>query len=409
MDRCGEDGATATFEVLAFDRLFRDRPEPAFLMDPLILDAAGQLVGFWTAERMETGFIVFPYRCDELTLYGPLQETGARIPCRARIELFGHLQVRSDIDLFTAEGRPWISIKGWEDKRFDLPPSFYRFWKNPIREVLGKDWGPLMRTSDPPGPFAACSLDNPLGRADGIWKRVWAHIVLGPEERDAYDALKGNEEQQSEWLLGRTAAKDAFRDLVRIETGIRLGPGDVVLVQDASGRLRVEGPWRRDPRLKGLRPALSLSHSNGRALAWVTAPEGQECRIGIDLAGPPGAEDLRDVVALSDDEARLIEERTPSEREEWRLRFACARKSLARTLEAGSPSENRAIRIVGWGTQPGTLLASRSSDKDGAPSAGSSKPVVVHTLREKGWTVAWTWLATQEIQDVDTVQRTALP
>ncbi len=408
VDRCGEDGATATFEVLSFDRLLRDRPAPAFRMDPLVLDAAGQLVGFWTAERLETGFIVFPYRCDTLTLYGPLQETGARIACRARIELFGHLQVRSDIELFTAEGKPWMTVKGWEDKRFDLPASFHRFWKDPIREALSEDWGAVMRASDPPGPFACRSLRNPLGRAEGIWKKVWAHIVLGPEERDAYDALEGSEEQQSAWLLGRTAAKDAFRDLVRIETGIRLGPGDIVLVQDPSGRLRIEGPWRRHPRLAGLRPVLSLSFHSGRALAFAQDLKGDTRRIGVDLAGLPDAGDGRDAGGLSAGEARLIEERPPPEREEWRARFACARKSLAGALDGGTPSGPCTIEIVGWGRQPGTLLASWSSEKEEGPSARPSKPAVVHTRREKDWIVAWTWLATQEIRDVDTVQRTAL-
>ena len=392
VDRWGEDGGTATFEVLPFDGLFKGHPSPTFLMDPLILDAAGQLVGFWTTEHLETGFIVFPYRCDDLALYGPLQRTGAQIACRAKIELFGHLQVRSDIDLFTQEGRPWMSIKGWEDKRFDLPAPFYRFWKDPIQQGLSEDWEPSMQQA--PGPLAVCSLDNPLGRADGIWKSVWSHIVLGPEEREAYAALNGNEQAQMEWLLGRTAAKDAFRALVQRQAGIRLGPGDVVLSEDASGRPRIEGPWQQDQRLKGLRPALSLSHTNGRALAWAVEANGQECRIGIDLAELHATETVTDALTLSEGETRLLEEQGLSERVEWRIRFACARQSLARALGAGTPAESRAIEIMGWGEKAGTVLASPSSKGERDTSADPSQPVVVHTLREKDWIVAWTWIAT---------------
>jgi acyl transferase domain-containing protein/phosphopantetheinyl transferase len=409
VDRWGEDGATATFEILPFDRLFRGRPAPGFLVDPLILDAAGQLVGFWTTEHLETGFIVFPYRCDELRLYGPPRPAGTKVACRANIQLFGHLQVRSDIDLLTPEETPWMSLRGWEDKRFDLPVPFYRFWKDPIRAGMSEDWEPSLLASHMPVPGAARSLDNPLGRADGIWKSVWAHMVLGHEERTAFEALSGNEEGQLEWLLGRTAAKDAFRALAERQLGVRLGPGDIELSQGRSGRTQFKGPWQQDPRLKALQPAVCLSHSNGRVLAWVAAaPDGQACGMGIDLAQIPAQEGSLDALPLSDDEVRLLNEMDPSKRQEWALRFRCAKKSLAKALGAASTIEPNGIDILGWGSPAGTLLASPAREDDFRAWINPSYPAVVHTVREKDWIVAWTWIAMQENKDGSTAQRTAL-
>ncbi len=408
VDRWAKDGATATFEVLPFGRLFRERPSPAFTMDPLVLDAAGQLVGFWTMEHMDTGFIVFPYRCDELSLYGPLQETGTRIACQARIELFGHLQVRSNIDLLTPEGGLWMSIKGWEDKRFDLPEPFYRFWKDPIREGLSEEWEPPGAASPPSHSVTACSLENPLGKAEGIWTMVWSHMVLRPEEREEFAGMNGNEIGQEEWLLGRTAAKDAFRKLVERQSGVRLGPGDVVLSQDASGQPRIEGPWQQHPRLQGLRPALSVAHTSERGLAGAAAADGPGCKIGVDLARVPANEDAGTIPHLSEDETRLIEEQDPSQQTEWKVRFACARQSLAKALGDGSATDPRSLEIVGWGSQEGTLLVAPSRRKDPGSSVNPLQPVTAYTFRKGKWIVAWTWIAAQEIQDVDVVQRTTL-
>jgi hypothetical protein len=253
-----------------------------------------------------------------------------------------------------------------------------------------------MDASELPGPIAACELDNPLGRADGIWKMVWSHMVLSPEEKEEYARLNGNAEGQVEWLLGRTAAKDAFRILVQRQAGIRLGPGDVVLSQDASGQPRIEGPWQQDPRLQGLRPALSLSHANGGALVRAVVADGQDGRIGVALGELPALQDARDGLTLSEAETRLIEEREPSDREEWKVRFACARQSLARALGADSATVPRAIEIVGWGTQEGTLLASPLWEKVHGLSVNPLQPVIVHTLREENWIVACTWMAAQE-------------
>jgi hypothetical protein len=233
-------------------------------------------------------------------------------------------------------------------------------------------------------------------------------MVLGPEEREEFAGLNGNEKGQTEWLLGRTAAKDAFRALVERQAGIRLGPGDVVLSVDASGRARIEGPWQKDPRLQDLRPILALAHTNDPPLAWAAAADGQDCRIGVHLSQIPAGQDILDAVALSEKETRLIEERDPSERLEWKARFACARQSLAKALGDGSATEPPAVEIVGWGSREGTLLASPLREKDPGSSVNALQPVMVRTLRRKSWIVAWTWIAAQETRHVDVVKRTTV-
>ncbi len=392
VDRWAEDGAVATFEVLPFDRLFKGLSSPKFLADPLILDAAGQLVGFWTAEHLERGFIVFPYRCEELTLYGPLQPPGTRITCRARIELFGHLQVRSDIDLVAPGGRLWMSLRGWEDKRFDLPDSFHRFWKDPSRHRLAETWDEAIGGSEPPGPHGACWLEDPTGATEGIWERVWAHIVLDPEERAEYEQGHKTGKRRTDWLLGRTAVKDAFRALVEKAHGLQLGPQDIQVHRNGGGPPRLGGLWEHEPRLRGVRPEVTLSHAGGSSLAWVLQANGSGYGIGVDMERLPPPEGAWERWAFTEEEERLLAEKPPSEREEWKVRFWCAKESLGKALGTGLSGGPRTVTILGWGPKEDTLLAAPAGPGGSPAALAASHPVVVHTCRRKEWIVAWTWI-----------------
>ena len=394
VDLWGSDGATASFAVLPFDRLFRDQATPRFCTDPLILDAAGQLVGFWTAEHLDRGFIVFPYRCEEVTLHGPLQPAGNPIGCRARIELFGVNQVRSHIEMVDPDGRTWMTLRGWEDKRFELPDLFHRFWKAPLEHGLSGTWPPPTETDEAAPPSASCRVETPIDPAEGIWRDVWAHIVLAPGEREAYRELRDHPKRQLDWLLGRTAAKDAVRTLLSRLGGVQLGPADVEIHREPSGPPRVSGPWQEHPGLRALRPIVSLSHAGGAAVAWAMDANGLAQGVGVDLEKLPGPEGAWREMAFSDRERALLEERDAEERDEWEMRFWCGKESLAKAIGTGLDSGPGAVEIVGWGEAPGTLLA-RPARK--APPAEGGEPgegILLHTRRDGDWIAAWTWIPT---------------
>src|SRR5262245_64694837 len=57
MDRWGADGAEATLRALPPEGLFRTRDGRSLVTDPVLLDQPGQVVGFWTAEHLATGFV----------------------------------------------------------------------------------------------------------------------------------------------------------------------------------------------------------------------------------------------------------------------------------------------------------------------------------------------------------------
>jgi len=410
VDQWGEDGTEATLEVLPFDRLFSSHPAPKLLMDPIVLDAVGQLVAFWGVETYGRGFTAFPYYCESVSLYGPPLKTGTRVHSRARIHLFGVNQVRADFDVLGPDRRVWMSMQGWEDRRFDLPEIFYRFWKHPLEHSLGRPLGLGIPEAGPPYPLAACTLDNPLPPDDTFWKDVWAHIVLGQGERAVYRSLKGRENRRVEWLLGRTVAKDAFRDLVQKQYGLKLGPADIEITRDESGCPRIGGPWRDDVRLENVKPVLSIAHASGSAIALVALPTCGHYRIGIDLEN---LEERRSggwaSLAFSETEKALLAKMSASALEEWELRFWCAKESLGKALGTGLASGPRAVEIVGCDVSSGTVLARPRPDRPQSHRSGDwSAAIPVSTRREGNWIVAWTFFEDHVQEQCHDDQRTGI-
>ena len=83
VERAGRNGCSATLEALPHAQLFTDNPRPAFLFDPVLLDAAGQVVAYWFWEAIEKGTDLFPYRVGAFHCYAPAPPTGTLLECRA--------------------------------------------------------------------------------------------------------------------------------------------------------------------------------------------------------------------------------------------------------------------------------------------------------------------------------------
>ncbi len=62
--RTEADRADATLSVPAPDPFLTSTPPPRFLIDPVLLDGAGQVIGFWTAARLPERFVIFPVGVD---------------------------------------------------------------------------------------------------------------------------------------------------------------------------------------------------------------------------------------------------------------------------------------------------------------------------------------------------------
>lgn len=335
------EGARARLRVLPRTGLLEGEAEPAFVLDPVLLDAAGQVVGFWAAGMLESARVVFPFRLAALDLYAPPPPEGEELSCAAQIRLEGEQLVSSDIDVLEPSGRCIMRLTGWEDKRFAVPERFAPLTRPSELTPISTVWpAPVGRYA--PGAIACRSLDARLSSDRALWKPAWASRVLGRRERELFATLALPEPRQLEWLAARTAAKEALVGLLRERHGLELLPADIEILPDERG-----APVVLAPMLAGLGelPAVSLTHAQGRAAALVAlAPEGM--RLGIDMEQLVQRPEGFERAALGEGELALLQALPESSRAEWLLRLWCAREAAGKAIGAGLGKGPTAPRVI---------------------------------------------------------------
>jgi len=351
IDRAFDAGAEGTLRALPARGLFRSQPDPEFVLDPLLLDAASQVVGFWTANHLDRGFVVFPVGFERLDLFAPALPPGTPAACRIRARLAAGDQILADLEVATPEGRVLLKISGWDVKRMDLPEHFYAYRLSPRDVIMSTPIEAPLPVRDS---VVCCRLDLPerLMEADGrIWREGLAHTVLSRLERQAWRGLQGAEGRRTEWLLARSAAKDAVRLFLKERRGLAVHAADVEIGADALGRPVVSGAWVESA---GGAPVLSMFSAGGVAVA--VAGEGRGDRgLGIvaERVAPAGARP--EDGSFSPEENRLLGALEAAERPEWTMRMRCAKEAGARALGRGIPSARGALRALSIDAGRGTV------------------------------------------------------
>ena len=352
VDLTGRDGAVATLQVLPTDQMIASNSAPQFVLDPVVLDAAGQLIGFWAAEALDRGQIVFPFACEALEIFGPAHRpVGDILTCVAHVTgMIGDQIVTSDIEVLGADGLPWLRLRRWQDKRFDATDE--------MRSLLGS--GPTTISQSWPAPVAMLGmgataecriLTATVPPDSAFWTKVWATRFLSPRERQVFQALSGTSTRKLEWLSARTAAKEAVQSLLA-DIGLSVQQADIEVLADEEGRPTLAGEWLR---YVDFVPRISLSHTDGCAIAVAAWPAGQaHFSLGVDVERVTGRPAGFAGLAFSPDEQHLLDS-LPGSTEEWTLRFWCAKESVAKTLGTGLLGDPRTVGVVAADANSGLL------------------------------------------------------
>jgi malonyl CoA-acyl carrier protein transacylase len=275
MDRSGRDGAEAILVGRTSDGWLRSKPAPAFLLDPMALDAMGQIVGYWIGDRFQTGLSVFPVKLERLEVFTRALEPGRSSRCRVRVTHLDEDWIRSNIEAVGDDGTVMFRMLQWEDRRLDLPKRLYDFRIAPHEVLLSDEWPDALVELPNTSVSRARRLRLPravLEAHGGIWLGVLAHLVLSREERHEWRRLfTAPMQRRLDWLAGRIAAKDAVRLLLKPQLG-PLRPADIQIQADQNGRPLVSGPWMRPG---GQPPLVTIAYSDGEARA--IAIEAETC------------------------------------------------------------------------------------------------------------------------------------
>jgi acyl transferase domain-containing protein/phosphopantetheinyl transferase (holo-ACP synthase) len=399
VDTAGPGGTSGTMNVLSFDGLMEAGGRPEFVLDPIVLDAAGQLAGFWTAERFEAGQIVFPFYCEAVELYGPLHGAGEVLRGDVRVRQLSDAAMSSDIDVVGADGQLWMRLKGWADKRFDAPIQLRALladapltmsnaWAEPVHALGSQD-------DDTRVHCRRLHVDVPTDRA--FWIKVWAGRVLSRTERAEFGALRIPPARQLEWLAGRTAAKEAVVHLLQKYAGLDVHAADIELLTNPDGRVVVSGSWLA--RITGT-PVVSISHAAGQAVGlavWAHEDANVPHGVGIDLThvGPPHLT-LENGSAFSDGEQALLATLPVEQLHEWTLRCSAAKDAVANALGSGSDGDSQFVTIVAVDPASGRITTELRGTLRARYPHLADRRLLVHSLEAGDVVVATTQCAEVE-------------
>jgi acyl transferase domain-containing protein/phosphopantetheinyl transferase len=381
VERAGRNGTSATLEALPHNQLFTDNPTPDFLFDPVLLDAAGQVVAYWFWEAIQRGTDLFPYRIAAFDCYAPAPPTGTKVECRVVRKFENEMMIHSDIEVLDRSGKVYYRLTTWETRRFPQPPRFLALRVNARDSLVSASWTTPLAGVEPGTLVACCRLDDLtpdfLEGSHGIWLKALAYLALSRRERAEFDSMNGPLKRRMDWVLGRCAAKDAVRVLIKEKYGVQLCAADVEITSDAKGRPMAGGAWKE--RLKA-DPLISITHTNGIAAAIATLGSGQLAGIDIEFLGqrPEGFE----TVAFSDEERKWLGEIPHEQREEWSLRLWCAKEAVAKALGHGLTHGVQSVRMKSADVESGTVLAELTGGFAAEFPQYTGRPIAAHTTRD---------------------------
>ena len=375
IDSVAEDGLLATLQVLPASDVLRGQSAPRFVFDPFLLDAAGQLVGYWPVEYLQEGFVLFPIRIQDLTLYRENLAAGQRACCRLRIADVSKRQLRADIDVLAPDGSLWMRITGWEDWRFYWQPDFYDFWRYPNKGIVSKP----LDLAIPGGTGVECRRMEPFGEmGSSMWENLWAHLILSRRELHEYRSM-GAGPRRTQWIFGRAAAKDAIRVWIARHHGLSLYPADIEIAPDEHGKPWASGFWAERV---GEIPQLSLSHKGGVAVAAAG-----RFPIGIDLETITERDAGFEGLAFSEQERGMIGQLNDgADRNEWLTRAWCAKEAAGKAAGNGLRLNPKRLVLRSIDPHDGRIVVSCAVDGESSPPV--NQDYEVHSRREGDFVVA---------------------
>lgn len=387
VDRTGPDGTEATLKVLPSNTLFKNISAPALVVDPVVLDAAGQVIGYWALEHLKTGYNAFPFRLERLHIFRENPPAHESLVCRARVTHLDESEIRSDIDLIDSNGRLWMRLDGWWDRRFDMPLPFYRFRITPLDVVLSRDLPEMVAHLDEPGNFRCCVLDavpqELLLTGWMIWARVLAHMILTADELRQWWSLELPNAQKCAWLLKRTVAKDAVRTLLKERFGLVTYPADIG-IDIENGRPKVKGAWLSQLPAE---PLLAWSYSQGVAVS-VACVEAEAEALGLALQSTELLSEQQAVAQLNAAERGLLETVAGGLTSSWLHRVATARQAYGQVIGTDRIADINDLRIIRIDSDNGFIHLQADDLTAEALPPPQQKPVLSATRDDSGLVLA---------------------
>jgi phosphopantetheinyl transferase (holo-ACP synthase) len=308
----------------------RHTRKPLFNAMPLLMDAIVSGFPLWRSHERFHGAISLPFRCQKIHYYAALVPVGTRLKCSLRLVNVTVRTFQVDILVTDMSGHPIIKIEGWEEVGGRAVRTLHDFVMNPAKNYITMPL-PASVLPDPEAQIVGALYvnDSPdfFISNQELWLSALASAVLTVNERENYAQMGGVAPRRLEWLLGRTAAKEAVRRLLVQNYNIYESSADVTIWKDNLGKPHPLGDWET----RVSTPIdMTIAHTEGLILGAATA----QGRIGLDVESVSRdlTEDfLRGVFTLEEQELATKSGDGPTAV----LRFWCAKEAISKALGVG--------------------------------------------------------------------------
>ena len=326
----GYNGLDYEIRIPSRSATVRGTRNPLFTALPLLLDAVTAGFPLWRSHERFHGAISLPFRCRRVQYYAVWVPEGTRLRCALRLANVTPRSFQVDILVTDAAGHAILMVEGWEELSGRAGRALRDFVMNPSKYFITQ-------------PLSASLLPDPEAEVSGalyvnespdffitnqeLWLKALASAVLTHNEREDFVQMGGTAHRRLEWLLGRTAAKEAVRRLLLRNYNLYESAADIAIWKDSLGKPHPVGEWQSQVSAS---IDLSIAHTAGLIIG-ATVPQGH---IGMDVESVDRdltEEFLRGVFTLEEQELATKSGDGPTAV----LRFWCAKEAISKALGTG--------------------------------------------------------------------------
>lgn len=291
-----------------------------FLIDPLLLDNASQLVLFHLYEQNENVTALLPFHISSIDFYNHPLERPSQVTVQAQLLSLTDKGTEARVEVIS-DGQVLIRVNDITSKRVMLSDKLKAFVANPQEVFLSEVQDQLAASL---GNWSVMSLPGEILPADATTLEWLTDYVLTKSEREYFSQDTKLEKRKREWLAGRIAAKDAIRAFAA-KKGIKLCPGDIEISYNAAGQPVVSIISQPSLEIK-----VSIAHAEGSGIAIAGT---SSCGIDLEPARNRG-EDFIDM-AFTKKEKSLFADKPEGEKWELITRLWCAKEAASKVIGQG--------------------------------------------------------------------------
>lgn len=201
--------------------MFRDYDDPQTFIPAALLDATGQLVGYWLMEQRLPSFVL-PFRLNFYEQFLPSPQPGTPVFLHSQI-FFCNDIATANIDITMENNTMLARLEGLKMKLYSLPERYmgYIFHHN-YKSRVSELWASSAQNNS--GRQIDLMEHNYLGDGQSIWTRLLARLVLSDREKASWRQLSAKSHVSA--LLSKVVTKEVMLDWLEVH-GITIGPRDI--------------------------------------------------------------------------------------------------------------------------------------------------------------------------------------